>query len=359
MRKKTAPPKDSILFVGNFLSKQGSSRQYIEEMADRLQERGWQVIRTSQMLFRPFRLIDMIFTVLAHKNQYSMAQIDVFSGPAFLWAEMTAWILRCLKKPFNLLLHGGNLPAFGQRWPRRVRHLFHSADSVVVPSQYLLDHMKPYRSDLKLLPNSVDISAYSFRPRLRPHPNLIWLRSFHKIYNPQLAPLVIARLQETYPEIRLTMVGPDKGDGTLQVTWNCIEELNLVNKIEIIPGIPKEQVPSMLAQADIFINTTNIDNMPVSIIEAMACGLCIVSTNVGGIPYLLKDGEDALLVSPNDPCAMAAAVERILTEPNLAKKLSQNARHKAEQFDWSVVLPKWESLFLEAINNKESGQKKL
>ena len=98
-------------------------------------------------------------------------------------------------------------------------------------------------------------------------------------------------------------------------------------------------------QGDVFINTTNIDNTPVSLLEAMACGLCVVSTNVGGLPYLIEDGVDALLVPPDDSQAMAAAVRRILTEPGLAARLSSNARKKIERFDRSVILPQWEELF--------------
>lgn len=87
-----------------------------------------------------------------------------------------------------------------------------------------------------------------------------------------------------------------------------------------------------------------MDNAPVTVTEAMACGLCVVSTAVGGIPYLLTHEEDALLVPPNDPEAMAAAVRRILAEPGLARRLSENARKKTEKFDWSVILPQWEAL---------------
>jgi glycosyltransferase involved in cell wall biosynthesis len=117
-----------------------------------------------------------------------------------------------------------------------------------------------------------------------------------------------------------------------------------------VPGIPKRRVPELLERADIFINTTNIDNTPVSVLEAMACGLCVVSTEVGGIPYLLDHALDALLVLPHAPDAMADAVKRILTEPGLAGRLSGNARCKTEQFDWSVILPQWEALFQEVLD---------
>jgi len=76
----------------------------------------------------------------------------------------------------------------------------------------------------------------------------------------------------------------------------------------------------------------------------------VVSTNVGGIPYLLEDGQDALLVPPDDPEAMVRAVRRALTEPGLSEHLSRNARRKVEDFDWGTVLSRWESLFMEVLD---------
>jgi len=156
---------------------------------------------------------------------------------------------------------------------------------------------------------------------------------------------MLAQLISDFPNIHLTMVGPDKGDGSLQATQKVTEELGLNGHIAFPGGVPKASVPDWLDKSDIFINTTNVDNTPVSVLEAMACGLCVVSTNVGGIPYLLEHEKDALLVPPDDPKAMAEAVRRILIEPELAEHLSLNARQKAEKFDWQTVLPQWESLF--------------
>lgn len=304
---------------------------------------------TSNKRARLLRLMDMVFTTWMRRSDYQASYVEVYSGAAFLWAEVVCKILCFLKKPYALTLHGGNLPTFAQRFPKRVTRLLQDADIVTAPSQYLLDKMRPYRTDICLIPNPIELELYPFRVRVRPAPRLIWLRAFHNIYNPQLAPLVIANLRTSYPEITLTMIGPDKENSVLQETRNLIEELGLQRNIEITSGIPKNQVPEVLGQGDIFINTTNVDNTPVSVMEAMACGLCIVSTNVGGIPYLLEHGRDALLVHPNDPKAMSMAVCRILTEPGLAEKLSRSARRKAEQFDWAVVLPQWEALFQNLI----------
>jgi glycosyltransferase involved in cell wall biosynthesis len=101
----------------------------------------------------------------------------------------------------------------------------------------------------------------------------------------------------------------------------------------------------VLAAADVFLNTTSVDNAPVSVMEAMAGGLCVVSTNVGGLPWMVEDRTDGLLVPPDDPQSMAAAVCEVIDTPGVAARLSENGRRKAEQSDWSVVLPKWTDLF--------------
>jgi glycosyltransferase involved in cell wall biosynthesis len=200
-----------------------------------------------------------------------------------------------------------------------------------------------------LLPNPLDLSCYRFRLRERPLPRLVWLRAFHAVYNPTLAARMLARLVRYSADIHLIMAGPDKGDGSLQTLQRVTSELGLNGCITFSDPIVKTAVPEWLHKGDIFINTTNVDNTPVSVLEAMACGLCVVSTSVGGIPYLLEQEEDALLVPPNDPEAMAGAVLRVLTEPGLAAHLSTNARRKVEQWDWSVVLPEWERLLGLAI----------
>jgi len=299
-------------------------------------------------------MAEMLAIVLLLRHDYDLADVQVFSGPAFVWAEAVTLLLRRLRKPYVLTLHGGGLPEFARRWPRRVRRLLRPAPAVTAPSRYLLERMAPYRADIRLIPNAIEVGRYRFRLRSTPGPRLTWLRAFHRIYNPELAPRVLRSLLPEFPEANLTMVGPDKGDGSRKRTADLAARLGLGDRVRLLDGVPKDFVLSVLGEADVFLNTTNVDNTPVSVIEAMACGLCIVSTNVGGIPYLLGHERDALLVPPDDAEGMAAAVRRILTEPGLAARLSENARRKAEQFDWSIVLPQWEQLLLEVAERRRS-----
>lgn len=336
-----------VLLVGNFLSvaRQGT-RSVCEDLAERLGSSGWVVFTASNRPGRLKRLLDMVMTAWRRQHIYAIAQVDVYSGKAFVWAEVVCTLLRLIGKPYILTLHGGNLPAFARRWPGRVQRLFNPAVAITTPSHYLLEQMQSYRQDLCLLPNPLDLQRYAYRARIQPQPELVWIRAFHAIYNPSLAPQVVAQLTQDFPKIHLMMIGPDKGDGSLAKTQATAKDIAVSECITFQQGIPKTAVPYWMNTGDIFLNTTNVDNTPVTVMEAMACGLCIVSTNVGGVPYLLEHEYDALLVPPNDPAAMAQAVRRLLTEPGLGEKLSRNARQKAEQFDWSLILPRWETLLL-------------
>ena len=339
--KAEAPP-GRVLFVGNFLSGSGGRRAVAEELEPRLASRGWSVTLTSHLLSRPARLLDMLWTAAARRREYDLAHLDVFSGPAFLWAEAAAGILDVLGKPWVATLRGGELPEFARRHPLRARRLLSRARAVAAPSRYLQTAMAPYRPDIALIPNAIDLSRYPYRLRSQPSARLVWVRAFHAMYRPAIAPSVVARLRSAFPDVRLTMVGPDKGDGSLAETVRAAETLGVRDRVEVVPGVPKAEVPALLSGGDVFLNTTSVDNVPVSVMEALACGLCVVSSDAGGLPYLLDDGADALLVRGGDAEEMARAVGRLLLEPGLAARLSRGGREKAAACDWGTVLPLWE-----------------
>ncbi|MCZ7663029.1 MAG: glycosyltransferase family 4 protein [Thermoleophilia bacterium] len=338
--------------MANFLSAQIGARGVTEELAARLEDRGWPVIATSTRPGRAERLADMVRTVWRSRRDYDVAAVDVFSGQAFIWAQAACAALRLAGKPYVLALRGGNLPVFARRRPRSVRSLLTSAAAVIVPSGFLAREMRPYRGSLRLLPNPIELSRYPYVCRDHVRPRLIWLRAFHQIYNPSLAPRVLALLAPHHPDVELCMIGRDKGDGSLQAMLAVAKSLGVRERITLPGGVPKDEVPRWLAQGDVFLNTTDFDNAPVSVIEALACGLCVVSTDAGGIPDLLRHEGDALLVPAGEAEAMARAVDRVLSEPGLSGRLSRRARATAEAFDWAFILPRWESLLSAAAGGR-------
>lgn len=338
-----------VLIIGNFLSRYGLSRGVCEELALRLQESGWQVLTTSSRLPRAPRLLDMLSAIWWHRNAYDVAQVDVFSGAAFRWAEAACRLLTLIGRPYILTLHGGALPEFATNTALRVKKLLTSAVAVTVPSLYLKERMRVYRQDLILLPNAIEVCAYSRSRPSRVEPRLVWLRAFHEIYAPEMAVTVLALLKDEFPGIRMKMIGADKGDSSRRATLDLARTLGVKEHIEVCDAVQKSSVPEMLGAGDIFLNTARIDNTPVSVLEAMASGMCVISTDAGGLPFLLRAGEDALLVPTDRPDLMAAAVRALLNDQSFALQVREAGRAAAQAYDWAAILPKWQDLLTSAV----------
>ena len=137
------------------------------------------------------------------------------------------------------------------------------------------------------------------------------------------------------------MIGPDK-DGTLKDVKHLINTYDLKDSVEITGVLSKSEWHKKSEEFDIFINTTNVDNTPISVIEAMALGLPIVSTNVGGMPYLIDNNKDGILVVKEEPLLMVNEIHKIIEKNNIS--LTINARTKVENYDWSVVRNQWLNL---------------
>lgn len=338
--------KQKLIFIGNYF---GTNRVW-EEVPDRLSKLGFHCIITSRHIPRVRRLLTMITTIFLQKNSYDLAIVDVFSGSSFFWAEVVTGILRSLNKPYILVLRGGGLVDFCTSHVIRTKKLFRKAVEIITPSKFLQEGLIELRANIKYLPNGLDLNLFYFKHRESIEANLVWVRALHQIYQPQVGVKAVAILKEQFPTIHLTMAGQDKKDGSREIIQNIINDDSLEANVTWIGLIPRNSVPETLQKADIFVNTTLYEGFGTSVLEAAACGLCIVTTNVGELPYLWENGIDALLVPPNDPEAMAAAVTWILTEPGLAARLSANARKKAERYDWSVVLPQWEALIEKVLS---------
>lgn len=343
-------PLPTVLVIDNFLSLSGGSRSYSEDLAAQLELSGLTVITSSKAVYRPARLADMVLSALGLRGKYATAIVGVYSGRAFFWAEMAARAAKAAGKSVILVLHGGALPQFAVRNKRRVIRLLESAEAVVAPSPYLRESLACLRPDIKVIPNAINLGMYPFRPRQAVRPRLVWLRAFHQSYEPEMAVRVMAELRRTHPSAILSMYGVAK-DESLNRSRQLAQKLGVDAMIRFEGVVPKSRVGEVLGAGDIFLNTTRVDNTPVSVIEAMACGLCVVSTNVGGIRYLLKDGVNGLLVPCGAPKEMAEAVRRLLEEPPLSHRLSVCARADAELFAWPKVIPQWLQL-LQDIHGK-------
>jgi glycosyltransferase involved in cell wall biosynthesis len=336
------------LWIGNHLSKTHGGTAASEDLILRLRQRGWRINSSSNKVSQILRLADMMSAVLKKRAEYSVGIIDVFSGNAFLYAEILTEMMARLGKRIILVLHGGALVEFEAKHPHRVRRLLAKAHQVCSPSQYLAQGLGFLRREIVHVPNGLDIQQYEFKKRNQARPSLCWLRAFCSIYNPAMAVECLSLLRPEFPAVHLHMIGPDRRDGALEIARARAGTLRVQDAVTFLGPVPRALVNSKLQQGDIFLNTTNYDSFGVSTLEAAASGLCVITTAAGEHRFLWKDGRDALLVPVNDSKAMAAATRSILLNPDLASTLSCNGRRNAERFNWSNVMPKWESLLAAA-----------
>jgi glycosyltransferase involved in cell wall biosynthesis len=308
-----------------------------------LQNEGHSVICASDKTNKTLRMLAMCFTIIKHRKTTDLVLIDTFSTSNFYYALVTSQLARILSLKYISILHGGNLP-------KRLKHsehfsalIFKYAELNVSPSLYLVREFQKYFYETVYIPNSIPIAEIPFKLRTVFEPKLLWVRAFDKIYNPAMAVKVLALLKETHKNASLCMVGPDK-DGSLGEAKDLAKQLGVAESLTFTGVLPKAQWHQMSGNYDIFINTTNIDNMPVSIIEAMALGLPIVSTNAGGLPYLIENGVDGILIPVKEERKMTEAIISLLKNPSKAAELSINAREKAEKFDESWVKTQWVKL---------------
>ena len=331
-----------ILYIGNKLSEHGYSPSGVETLGSKLTELT-KVRSISNKKNKLARMTDMILTMIKSINEYELVLIDTFSGKALWYAIICSLLTIALNRKYILILRGGNLPeSIKSKRTISTYILKHSLQNIV-PSLYLHNQLNHFNIQSKYIPNFIEIQKYGFKKRSLCKPSLFWVRAFHKVYNPEMAILVLKELQKTYAEAKLCMVGPDK-DGSMISCRKLVNKLELKDSVKITGLLSKEKWIDMSKKYDFFINTTNYDNQPVSVMEAMSLGLPIISTNAGGLKYLHEDGHDALIVNKNDFNAMAEKIKILLNTPKLVKTLTENARTKVETFDWNIIKMQWREL---------------
>jgi len=285
-------------------------------------------------------MIDMLWGIFHHRDRKPIVFIDVYSHHAFYYALLSSLLCQLIKIKYIPILRGGNLSHRLKNNPYLSKIIFSQSIINISPSIYLKIKFNEFGIKSKYIPNIINIKNYKFKLRKNCGPKLLWVRSIHTSYNPQMAVEVLTELITIFPNASLFMVGPNKDDSYNECML-LARKLDVEKNIHFTGGMKKSSWINLSKDCDIFINTTNYDNMPISVIEAMALGLPIVSTNAGGLKYFHDDGVDALLVPIGDTGAMVKKIKSLINDRSLASKLSLNGRKKAEELCWEMVKLDW------------------
>lgn len=334
----------NLLYIGNKLSDHGYTSTSIETLGAFLEVEGFSVYYASSKKNIAIRMFEMIFKTFKYCRKVDYVLIDTYSTKNFWYAFVISQLCRLLKVKYIPKLHGGDLPNRIVKSKFFSDMIFNNAYVNIAPSSYLFKEFKNNGYDnLKYIPNTIELQLYQESLKEFKTPKLLWVRSFAKIYNPIMAVKVLVKLKQSFPEAELCMIGPKKDD-----SYDETVEYANENNVEVLytGKLSKEEWIDLSKAYNIFINTTHFDNTPISVIEAMALGIPVVSTNVGGLSYLLTNNHNALLVKDNDVDAMVKQIERIINEPNLARSLSQNGKETVKDFDWELVKKQWIELLI-------------
>ncbi len=238
--------------------------------------------------------------------------------------------------------HHGGLEEHLNEWKRSAKPTMKMFDEIVVPSQFLVDVFEKFELKAQSISNFIETGKFVFRERNPLKPRFLSNRNFEPHYNVECVLRAFQLIQKQIPGSSLIVAGYGMEDAKLK---DLAKTLNLQN-VEFTGKIPNEEMPEIYDRADIYLNASLVDNMPLSFIEAFACGLPIVSSNSGGIPYIVENGETGLLVEANDCQALAGKSLQLLEDNDLAQKLISNARREVKRYELDKVKNDWKKFYL-------------
>jgi glycosyltransferase involved in cell wall biosynthesis len=263
-----------------------------------------------------------------------------------LCAAPAIWIARCRGIPAIVNYRGGEAEAFLERQHAWVKPTMRRARFVIVPSGFLEAVFRRFGVATTIVPNIIDLDRFFPAPSLPAQSHLVVARNLEDIYDIPTALRAFATVLAAYPTASMTVAGSGP---KLEELQGLARELGIANRVRFSGRLDNERMAELYRDASCVLNPSTADNMPNSLLEAMASGVPVVTTDVGGIPYLVEDGTSALLVPPRDPSAMAAAVLRVLAEPALAHSLRQAGIAAASHYTWLQVRPRLFDVYAEAL----------
>jgi glycosyltransferase involved in cell wall biosynthesis len=239
-----------------------------------------------------------------------------------------------------LVYHSGEAEDHLTRWRRFLRPCLALANAIVVPSEFLRDVFARHGFPAAVIPNVVDLSAFAYRERVPLRARLLSARTLEAPYGVENTVRAFALLKRRRPDAVLTVAG---GGSELPRLRALAEDLG-IGGIRFLGAVRPESMPRLLDEADLFVNSSLVDNQPVSLLEAFASGTPVVSTPAGGIARMVKDGENGRLVPAQDPQAMAEAIDDLLARPDGGAALARRAREDVERHAWPRVRPLWDAI---------------
>jgi L-malate glycosyltransferase len=305
------------------------------------------VLRT--LLREPFHLAEL-WRGLGNAD---IAHVFSASYWSFLLSPVAAYgVAKLRNKKIVIHYHSGEAADHLAR-SRLTRRILKRVDCVAVPSGYLVDIFKRFNLGTVAVPNFVDFNQFAFRRRCPVRPRLICTRGFHPYYRVADVVRAFSKIKSEYPAASLLLLGSGPREREVR---DLVQSLGL-SDVVFTGSIARDKIGRYYDEADIFVNASSLDNMPVSILEAFASGTLVATSAPEGIRYLVEDGRTGLLSAPGDWRSLAENTLRFLRDPELARCIAANAYEQSKAYGWENVRGKWLALYRGLLGNKEADLK--
>ena len=288
--------------------------------------------------------IAYLASLLNRVRQYDVIHIFSASYFSFLLAPTPALLVgKLYGKKLLLNYHSGEAEDHLRRWRRSAIPTIRLADVLIVPSPYLVRVFSEFGLHAEPIFNLIETDRFRFRERPALRPVFLSNRNFEKHYGVDRVLRAFATIQKRVPEARLIIAGDGPERTSLE---QLARDLNLQNA-EFTGRVGHERIVELYDSTDIFLNGSEIDNQPLSLLEAFACGLPVVTTDAGGIPDMVVPEKTALVVPKGQYEQLAAGALRLLDDAILAKSIIEQAREECRKYRWEAVREQWLNLYYE------------
>jgi len=294
-----------------------------------------------------------IASLLRRVPRYDVIHIFSASYLSFLISQAPAIVVAwCCGKPSVLNYHSGEAEDHLRRWQWIIDPLLRRAGRIVVQTEFLVDVFRRFGFEARAIPNVVDERGFAHRVVGPLQPKILVARALEPLYNIDCAIRAFQRIQAQCPQAEMTILGDGSQRSRLE---RLVADMRLQG-ITFTGRVERDRIGEFFASHDLFLNSSSIDNMPVSILEAFASGLPIVTTNAGGIPYLIHDRENGHLVDIDDDRALAERVLQLVADPAAVESLSRSGAREIEKYRWERVARLWYEVYQElAPKRRESA----
>lgn len=296
----------------------------------------------------PFSRIKYLRTIAASIRFWISLLMEIPTAEAVhvFSAGMTGYVIATLPPliiarifgvPAVLNYHSGELREHIEHWPQTSLPTMRRFQRIVVPSEFLVAIFADHGIRARAIFNFVDSDRFAFRKREPLRPVFLSNRNFEPHYNVADCLRAFRIIHERFPEARLIVAGHGSQESELK---ELAEELELVN-VEFVGAIDPADMPAIYDRADVFLNSSVVDNMPLSIIESFAAGLPVVTYATGGIPFIVAHERNGLLVETMSPEGLASASIRLLEDSELSANIVKNAREDVAKYSFESVRQDW------------------